>query len=77
MHRIVMTCAGAAALLMAAAFTPPLARAGEGAQTASFAQPARYVCGWARRCWTIGYGYYYRPYYTYRTYPYYGLYYRP
>jgi hypothetical protein len=41
-------------------------------------QPVRYVCGWwGRRCWTVGYGYYYRPYYTYSTYPYYRLYYRP
>ena len=44
----------------------------------SFFLDVRYVCGWwGRRCWTIGYGYYYRPYYVYSAYPYYRPYYRP
>jgi hypothetical protein len=87
MHRVIMTCAGAAALFMATAFAPPLARAitiaaptglAGAAEAANLMQPVGYVCAWwGRRCWTVGYGYYYRPYYTYSTYPYYRLYHRP
>ena len=82
MRRIIMTCAGT--LFMATAFAPPLAQAmtiaapaglSSAAQEANLIQDVGVVCGWwGRRCWTIGYGYYYRPYYVYSTYPYYWSY---
>ena len=84
MRRIIMTCAGT--LFMATAFAPPLAQAmtiaapaglSSAAQEANLIQDVGVVCGWwGRRCWTIGYGYYYRPYYVY-SYPHYWPYYRP
>ena len=86
MRKMIVTCAGAAALFAATAFAPPLAQAMTIAAPAGLAKAARaanltedvaYVCraGWRwRRCWwTPGYAYY-RPYYyrpAYRAYAYY------
>jgi hypothetical protein len=85
MHRIII--AWAAALLMATAFAGPPARAVtiaapaglvRAAQVANVVQDVQYVCGWwGRRCWTIGYAYYYRPYYVYSPYAPYWPYHRP
>src|SRR5947209_8780190 len=85
MRKVIVTCAGAAALFAAAAFAPPLAQAMTIAAPAGLAKAARaanltedvaYVCraGWrGRRCWwTPGYASY-RPYYyrpAYRAYAY-------
>jgi hypothetical protein len=84
MRRIIMKCAGALALFMGTAFAPPLARAATIAAPAALANAAHetnlvedvgYVCGWwGPRCWTIGYAYYYRPYYVESPYPYYWAY---
>ena len=87
MRRTIMTCAGAVVLLFTAtAFAPPLAQgmtiaapAGlvKAGEAANLTEDVRYVCGWwGRRCWTIGYGYYYRPYYVY-SHAVYGSYYYP
>lgn len=92
MRKMIVTCAGAAALFAAIAFAPPLAQAMTIAAPAGLAKAARaanltedvaYVCraGWRwRRCWwTPGYAYY-RPYYyrpAYRAYAYRPYYYRP
>ena len=86
MRKMIVTCAGAAALFAATAFAPPLARAmtiaapaglAKAAQAANLTEDVAYVCraGWRwRRCWwTPGYAYY-RPYYyrpAYRAYAYY------
>jgi hypothetical protein len=90
MRKMIVTCAGAAALFAAAAFAPPLAQAmtiaapaglAKAAQAATLTEEVAYVCrgGWRwRRCWwTPGYRPYafYRPYY--RPYAYYRPYYRP
>jgi hypothetical protein len=71
MRKIMMTCAGAAALFMAVAHAPPVAQAmtiaapaglGKAAQTLSLTEDVAFVCspGWRwRRCWwTPGYAYY-------------------
>jgi hypothetical protein len=86
MRRVIMTWAGAATLSMVTAFATPVAQAmtiaapaglARAPHVANLVQDVRYVCGWwGRRCWTIGYGYYYRPYYVY-SYPHYWPYYRP
>ena len=75
MRKMIVTCAGAAALFAATAFAPPLAQAmtiaapaglAKAAQAANLTEDVAYVCraGWRwRRCWwTPGYAYY-RPYY--------------
>ena len=75
MRRSTVTWTGAAALFVATGFAaPPTQAAGlvRAAQVVNVVQDVRYVCGWwGRRCWTIGYGYYYRPYYVYSPYVYY------
>ena len=86
MRRIIMTGAAAVftATALAAAATEAVthAPAVRSAQ-ANVVQDVPYVCGWwGRRCWTIGYAYYYRPYYVYSAYPPYwpyrpNAYYRP
>ena len=86
MRRIIMT--GAAAVFTATALAASATEAGTPAPAVRSAQvnvvqDVPYVCGWwGRRCWTIGYAYYYRPYYVYSAYPPYGpyrpnTYYRP
>ena len=84
MRKIITGCAGAAAVFMAAALAPSPARAialaapaalARAAHPANLAQNVGYVCGWwGPRCWTIGYAYYYRPYYVESPYPYYWAY---
>ena len=92
MRKMIVTCAGAAALFAATAFAPPLAQAmtiaapaglAKAAQAANLTEDVAYVCrrGWRwRQCWwTPGYAYY-RPYYyppAYRAYAYRPYYYRP
>jgi hypothetical protein len=86
LRRIIVTWARAGALFMATAFAPPVAQSmtistpaglARAAQAANLTEHVQYVCGWwGRRCWTIGYAYYYRPYYVYRSYPYYWPYHR-
>jgi hypothetical protein len=81
MRRIIMTWAAAAALFAAAASAAAAAEAVTIAAPAGLVRTAQvvnvvpgvpYVCGWwGRRCWTIAYAYYYRPYYVYSPYPYY------
>ena len=87
MRRIIMT--GAAAVFTATPFAASSAEAVAIAAPAGVVRSAQvvqdmpYVCGWwGRQCWTIGYAYYYRPYYIYSAYPPYGpyrpnTYYRP
>ena len=86
MRRMIMT--GAAAVFTATALAASATEVGRPAPAVRSAQvnvvqDAPYVCGWwGRRCWTIGYAYYYRPYYVYSAYPPYGpyrpnTYYRP
>ena len=88
MRRIIMM--GAAAVFTATALaasateavTPAPAGLVRSAQV-NVVQDVPYVCGWwGRQCWTIGYAYYYRPYYVYGAYPPYwpyrpNAYYRP
>jgi hypothetical protein len=70
MRKMIVTCAGAAALFAAIAFAPPLAQAmtiaapaglAKAAQAANLTEDVAYVCraGWRwRRCWwTPGYAY--------------------
>src|SRR4029077_16143406 len=92
MRKMIVTCAGAAALFAAAAFAPPLAQAmtiaapaglAKAAQAATLTEEVAYICrgGWRwRRCgWTPGYAYF-RPYYyrpAYSAYAYRPYYYRP
>jgi hypothetical protein len=81
MRRIITTWAGTAALFLTTAFAATPTRAltiaapaglVRAAQVADVVRDVQYVCGWwGRRCWTIGYAYYYRPYYVYSPYPYY------
>jgi hypothetical protein len=86
MRRIIMT--GAAAVFTATALAASATEAVAPAPAVRSAQvnvvhDVPYVCGWwGRQCWTIGYAYYYRPYYVYSAYPPYGpyrpnAYYRP
>ena len=86
MRRIIMT--GAAAVFTATALAASATEAVTPAPAVRSAQvnvvrDVPYACGWwGRRCWTIGYAYYYRPYYVYSAYPPYGpyrpnTYYRP
>ena len=88
MRRIIMTGAAAAftATALAASATEAVTPAPTGlvrSAQVNVVQDVPYVCGWwGRRCWTIGYAYYYRPYYVYSAYPPYGpyrpnTYYRP
>jgi hypothetical protein len=73
MRRIIMT--GAAAVFTATALAASATEAITPAPAVRSAQvnvvkDVPYVCGWwGRRCWTIGYAYYYRPYYVYSAYP--------
>jgi len=78
MRKIITTWAGIAALFLAIAFAATPTRAVtiaapgglvRAAQVTKVAQGVQYVCGWwGPRCWTIGYAYYYRPYYVYSPY---------
>jgi hypothetical protein len=83
MRRMILTCAGAAALITATVFAAPLAQAmtiaapaglAKAAAAENITQDVAYICrgGWRwRRCWwTPGYAFY-RPYAYYRSYAYY------
>jgi hypothetical protein len=82
MRRIMMTAAAAvftatpfaASAAEAVAITAPAGVV----RSAQVVQDMPYACGWyGRRCWTIGYAYYYRPYYVYSPYGPYWPYHRP
>jgi len=82
MRTIMMT--GAAAVFTVTPFAASAAEAVAIAAPAGVVRSAQvvqdmpYVCGWyGRRCWTIGYAYYYRPYYVYSPYAPYWPYNRP
>src|SRR6516162_9298949 len=67
MRRMIMT--GAVAVFTATALAASATEVGRPAPAVRSAQvnvvqDVPYVCGWwGRQCWTIGYAYYYRPYY--------------